>query len=119
MTECFGNCSCERRLSPAGEVGGIDRRTSSKLPPLKVISGETSRTFTSCWTIFITSLAVRPPASVAMTSTGTTTAATSGSVDAAANGDVTADNDVSASGPAADAPPAPTSARGSNSKRHH
>jgi len=53
------------------------------------------------------------------TTTGTTTPAAGTSADdTAANGDVTANNDVSGSGPAADAPPAPASARNSN-KRHH
>jgi len=53
------------------------------------------------------------------TTTGTTTPAAGTSADdTAANGDVTANNDISASGPAADAPPAPASARNSN-KRHH
>jgi penicillin-binding protein 2 len=57
--------------------------------------------------------------SVTGTTTGTTTQAAGTSADdTAANGDVTADNDVSGSGPAADAPPAPASARNSN-KRHH
>ena len=54
----------------------------------------------------------------ATSSTGSATPAAA-TDDTAANGDITGNNDVSASAPAADAPPpAPASARGSNSKRH-
>jgi len=54
------------------------------------------------------------------TGTKTPVAASTTNVDTAANGDVTGgDNDVSNSGPAADAPPVAASARSSNNKRRH